>query len=263
MKRTIFSAWGGVILLLAVSSCERIEPIPPEATQESITNPKTTPDGLIVYTYQYYLDGQLVPEGTYTMGDTTLIFGGETIDDGDGDPTTGLMHLHAFTSRTIFHNYGDQIKVDFRLYDQMAEHLRQYAQDNGYITQYEQTGTVDQTYLDYQNQYVHQMLGSKQKAIEGRPKSHVTMIHDKPQARWNVANWFLAFGMNPWMPLGWNNRVRAFTPMPWAGVNALYDRPFFEKLLWYHWGWPFLRVRLDWPFSHVDKKASSWTHFPT
>jgi len=61
--------------------------------------------------------------------------------------------------------------------------------------------------------------------------------------------------------LGWNNKVSSFLPLFIGGVDMGFDKAFFSKKLFTHWGWgtvPNSGIDFCGPLASLNDKASSW-----
>lgn len=260
VMRTIIKFIPIFTILLAFSACKKNEETPvltkPLEENSSIKNGAT--DDPVNFVYEYYLDGSEVDEGTFALDDPNLQYGGEGVDDGDGDATTGILRIHAFTSTATYYDYGDQIGINFRLYAEIADHLYQYADENGYIAEYNETGDVSQAYWDYQTDYIDQALNGKSGSYNPNAKALVTIVHKN----WSGgSSWPLLPPIRPFMPLTYKNKVSAFSPLLIGGVDIIYDKNWFKDRMWTYWGWAYTRIHFAWPLHNLDNKAQSWMNF--
>ncbi len=196
-------------------------------------------------------------QGTFSLDNPNYIFLGEGVDDKDNNPATAKMKIHAFTTEQEYFDYGASKGVDLELNTVITNHLSEYANDNGYIEEYEQTGEVSQDYLDYQSNYIDSILT---KSAKNGPstKSLITMLHKD----WvGGSSWPILIGAHAFMPLTYNNNVSAFTPLLIGGVTSIYDRTFLRDRLWTYFGWSFTRITFSGPLAPLDNRASSWAQF--
>lgn len=251
-----------LIAILFVASCQKKESITTnnsfiEKADTFIYNGDTVIVDSVTITYVYFLDGSQVSSGTFSLDDPDYIFAGEGVDDKDNNPATAKMKVHAFTTEQEYFDYGASKGVDLELYATIANHLREYANDNGYVEEYEETGEVSQDYLDYQSNYIDSMLAKSAKNAPST-KSLISMLHKN----WvGGSSWPILIGAHPTMPLTYNNNVSAFTPLFIGGVTVIYDNWFFYNHLWTYFGWSFTKITFSGPLDALDNRASSWIQF--
>lgn len=205
--------------------------------------------------FQYFLDGRMVREGSFSIEDSTLriVVHGESFERNEL-----RVSINAFTQNELYYNFGDTKGLNFRLHDEIENHLAQYAEESGAIAYAERTGEVPQAYTDYERAYIERMLGSG--GGESRSTAIAILHKNCPGIGGDMVT-FPGIGL-PFMPPSWNNAVSGFTPLFLLGLHKVYDKSFYRKKIATFSGFiGFTKICFTGPLSPIDNKASSWLSF--
>lgn len=196
----------------------------------------------------YFLDGVSVSAESIDVEDNSFHTGitGDYIDDSKNE---GFVTFHYFTTKEKYIEWGIEQDLPVALSFEMEEHLAQYADENGYIEEYEKTGEVSQDFIDYQNEYASRILNQDNMASLRAP----TILHKDLNG--GGAMWIQEF--TPFLFLGWNNQTTRYMPFnPFTGFH-IYDRSFYRRRLATLWRVGWQQVRFEGPLQWLDDRLSS------
>ncbi len=201
--------------------------------------------GNTIQNYLFAMDGVIVHEDEFSVSE--LGYNVVTID------SLGTATWWSFSSKSDFFDFGDDHEIPLRKIFQASAHLAQYAEDNGYIAEYDSTGSVSQSFMDYQESYIAtnfpELLA---KQIWPMP----TMLHKDCVGG---SSWPSLAGFTPFMAPGWNNKVSRLFLFNIYGFNAIYDRVFYDKhiVTVRGWGWQNICLTGHPLWDPADDKMSS------
>lgn len=157
MKRVLFII-GTFCILFATSCHESVE-------QVSAVEPQTTS------TVKYQIDGQEVPKSdffkqllpknqasfrTETTDMTTIANAYRVLGESQREINKQTYDIiNVFTSDNEYYTYADANgHPNERFYDQIVNHLANYAETSGAVTAFESTGVVPESYIRYMDDYL-------------------------------------------------------------------------------------------------------------
>lgn len=141
------------------------------------------------------------------------------------EDSNGLIKCLYFSDINDYLLYGDENNITLRKDYEFEEHMKNYAITSGAIDEYERTGEVPQSYLDYEVAFAEEHYYN-----ESTSRSPVPwIINDFCSGPGNAS--MLLPGIAPVMPPFWNNRMSEYFAMDALATFHLYDRTFYRRHL--------------------------------
>ena len=168
----------------------------------------------------------------------------------DLDTDEYIPVFNAFTTDELYINWGraNNYRVEMKL--EMEQHLSNYAAENGYIFRFEQTGVVDQEYLNYEQKYVAEIKAKYGLSADSRAN---TLLRNTC----GVVSDYWIFDTQPWLPSAHNNQISAVNVIQAFAFHSIYNRTFYRNNLGTYWDFGLnMHCWLGW-FARFDNRMSS------
>lgn len=226
-------------LVIMLMSCSK---------ESEINTESIEPSNFQIIETNYYLDGKLVPEESLNLEDESLhiaITGSEK----DETPGKGIITVNTFSSKENYIEWGILNGLPVAQSFEIEEHLSAYAETNGYIEEYEKTGVVSQSFLDYQKQYFDGVTQQNDQASLRAP----TMLHKDFTGGAST----IASELQPFMFPGWNNRTsRYYSFHVYTGFH-IFDRSFYRRRMATLWNFGWQNILFQGPLGFLNDRLSS------
>ncbi len=215
--RTVFlSLLGFAVIGTACTKIESEAPLEEEIDFQVIN----IESGAIVNDIErvYYIDGQLVEDGAFKVGDEGLYLLTTLENDKDGEP---VVAEYAFTSKEGYIAYG--VKNGIKLKEELdfTTHMSEYAETSGVIKEYELTGKVPDWYTEYEAAYYNSLFGDRTNGTKSLAVTLHQDFHGGP-------TWPMTFTL-PFMVAGWNDTVSKIYIVGLTGGCSIFYKTFYRK----------------------------------
>ncbi len=145
------------------------------------------------------------------------------------NPEIRIFNVHAFDTKEQYITFGNTLGLRLDKGIEAAEHLHQYALDNGVIAHYEATGEILPSYITYEQVYMRNLLAGLGNKSSSRA---VSLLYKSCSSSGLPIPFGVGNAAMPFMPWGWNNEVSLITSLNLiGGYMNLYDRTFFRTHL--------------------------------
>ncbi len=204
--------------------------------------------------YHYFFNDNEVEEGTFSLKNEALIISICVMSETE-------HQIHAFTTKQAYFDWGKKMNLPTELEIEVTEHLRDYAQNNGYAKHYEETGEVHEDYLAYQTRYYNEKVGLKpQRGTWMVLRKDFTINQTTGQVSLSGGSMPYTIPM-PTMPITWNNRTSGLYQLNLYGGASIFDRAFFLRRLGTVWLWGWQDFAFAGPYAFYNNRASSLLGF--
>lgn len=245
LKRHSFTL---LFFLSFLVSCENNKEI---AQPEQEIEAELREDENYVTEFTIYVDGEQIEESEIELNYDDYFILLET-DERD-NPYAGTGRINAFTTKEAMIAYGDEVGIPIRFNMEIADHLRNYAEETGAIAIYEETGEVPEEYLAYMDAYLNSVSPGVAEPQEVDFRTFGFLFRNL----FGGGAWTYGSPGYPFMPPSWNNEVSRYQHFTIRAFHALYDRSFFRRFMFSHWPWGWTPVRLWGPLTVFDDNISS------
>lgn len=233
---------------ITVASCAKTKPVAPEPETpvsldaQSSSNSQNSYSSVI-----YYKNNVNVSQSDIDFTDTTL----NTIINNEGN---GVVGVYAYTTVSEYLKKGTALGHNLTKALQIENDLRNYANSIGAITLYDQTGNVDPSYTDFEQNYIGNTPELQEPTAAGiLPGTwHDNFSATQPSTIYPSVSAFMWFS-------AWQNKVSAYSPRYIYGVDMLYEKTIFRRRLatLTNWGWQKIVFNV-YPFSFLNNNSKSW-----
>ncbi len=213
-----------------VYSCEKDSVKFEESNNNENTNVLTEPGNDISFrddefefekfAYEYYLDDDLVSSTTYSLSDSTL----RVIVEADSiDADSVLIKYLAYTNDEGYIGWGDAHNISLSKVLLIEDHLYHIADSSGVIAIEETYDTVPNWYLEYQEDYIEEVLGSASLLVS------TTFYDDNCGGDYSPS--LVKGTTHSLKPFGWNDRISKLRRLNPAATTIMFNRTWFRDHL--------------------------------
>jgi len=238
--------------ITAFMSCEKEEntSISDNADTKNVVN-NTKSNTTYVYEgieYYYYLDNKEMSIKSFKPDEkinSFICISGERKSEKDSNFTK--IFIHEFSTEVGYIEYGKKNGLKLKELLLFENDMNTYINENKIEEIFEETKTIPEKYLAYEESRYNYYFGTDTKFFPG------TTLHK------NYWGGSPAFHMTSSMPVmfGWNNTVSATFPTYPYGAHTIYNRSWFRSRMATLLGFGWVFYRFVGPLSYLNDKMSS------
>ena len=168
--------------------------------------------------------------------------------------------INVFTSDNEYYAYADANgHLNERFYDQIVNHLADYAETSGAAAALESTGVVPQSYIRYMDDYLVKNGFEPSSATDASKASSRALF---TQIYQDCSRQGTSFPIltKAWLgSIGFNNNISSYVPVTLFGRCEIFDRAFFFRRITGIWNNGSNTINFcKFPWEFVNDRASSW-----
>jgi hypothetical protein len=175
------------------------------------------------------------------------------------EPTGTFNVTNAFTATQPYIDYAvSSGYTNVQTVETAYSDLAAYAESSGAIAEFEQTGVVPASYMQYMKSYFQQKSLPYDDGTGLQTRGLTNFVNkecDNSGSGWAIRT-------NPWLGMfGYNNNISRYLIFGIGGHSDIFDNSFFRSRLVGIWNWGLTSIIFCNEFQWVNDKATSWGSF--